>query len=154
MPVRHCGGVLPHHEPAATEGPARSGEDLEVAVELAYKGKMDQAIALLTKEIRRTPKLWQLHQYRGQLHMLNGAADLALLDINEAIRLARRSRNFTPSATPLLRPGYRRSRTRCFRHRQIVEVENGVGEHIELAEILPAIGRVGGEDHDMALAHR
>jgi tetratricopeptide (TPR) repeat protein len=61
---------------------------IEVAVELAYKGKMDQAIALLTKEIRRSPKLWQLHQYRGQLHMLNGAADLALLDINEAIQLA------------------------------------------------------------------
>ena len=118
------------------------------------KGKMDRAIALLTKEIGRSPKFWQAYQYRGHLHLLQGAADLALRDIDEAIRLAPDEPTLSDSATPLLRPRRRRRRTWWLRPRQIVEVENGVGEHVELAEILPAIGRVGREHHHVALAHR
>jgi tetratricopeptide (TPR) repeat protein len=61
---------------------------IEVAVELAHEGKVDRAIALLTKEIGRSPKFWQAYQYRGHLYLLQGAADLALRDIDEAMRLA------------------------------------------------------------------
>lgn len=61
---------------------------LEDAFEMAQAGQIDEAIALLTREIRRTPKLWQAYQYRGQLHLAKGEAGPALSDIDEAIRLA------------------------------------------------------------------
>jgi len=63
-------------------------DTIRAAVELAYEGKTDRAIAALTKEIGRSPKFWQAYQYRGQLHLAQGAASLALRDIEEAIRLA------------------------------------------------------------------
>ena len=65
----------------AVPDPAKT---IEVAVELANEGKVDRAIVLLTKEIGRSPKFWQAYQYRGHLHLLRGARDLALRDIEEA----------------------------------------------------------------------
>ena len=35
---------------------------------------------------------------------------------------------------------------------KVVEMQNGVGQHVELAEVLPAIAGIGGEHHHAALA--
>ena len=32
-------------------------------------------------------------------------------------------------------------------------MQNRIGEHSELSEILPAVSRIGGEHHDMALSY-
>jgi Flp pilus assembly protein TadD len=51
-------------------------------------GRIDRAIALLTKTIRQSPKFWQAYQYRGELYLRAGNAALATQDFAEAIRLA------------------------------------------------------------------
>lgn len=62
---------------------------LDQASQLASAGRIDRAIALLTKTIRLSPHLWQAFQYRGELHMRQGdAIALAIQDFSEAIRLA------------------------------------------------------------------
>jgi tetratricopeptide (TPR) repeat protein len=64
---------------------------LERAGESAYAGHGDEAIALLTEEIRVSPQLWQAFQYRGELYLLqSGEVQAALQDFSEAIRLAPR----------------------------------------------------------------
>jgi cytochrome c-type biogenesis protein CcmH/NrfG len=61
---------------------------LDQASQLAANGRVDRAVALLTKTIRQSPKLWQAYQYRGELHLRAGDAVLATHDFAEAIRLA------------------------------------------------------------------
>jgi tetratricopeptide (TPR) repeat protein len=61
---------------------------LEEALEAAHAGEFDRAIALLTREIRLSPDLWQAYQYRGELYLLLDSARPALADFDEAIRLA------------------------------------------------------------------
>ncbi len=61
---------------------------LEQAGERVSEGRNDQAIALLTEEIRLSPHLWQAFQYRGELLLAQTQAEAALQDFCEAIRLA------------------------------------------------------------------
>lgn len=62
---------------------------LQKALELAAAGRTSRAIALLTAVLRRSPRLWQARQYRGQLYLTDpAAAALALEDLDRAIALA------------------------------------------------------------------
>jgi Flp pilus assembly protein TadD len=62
---------------------------LDQASQLAASGRIDRAIARLTKTIRLSPKLWQGYQYRGELYLrLGNAAAPAVRDFSQAIRLA------------------------------------------------------------------
>jgi len=62
---------------------------LEEALRLAASGETDAAIVVLTNAIRRSPRLWQAYQYRGELRLpQRDACDRALADFTEAIRLA------------------------------------------------------------------
>jgi tetratricopeptide (TPR) repeat protein len=62
---------------------------LEEAMEAARAGEVDRAIALLTREIRLSPELWQAYQYRGELYLLlPDCAQAALADFEAAMRLA------------------------------------------------------------------
>jgi cytochrome c-type biogenesis protein CcmH/NrfG len=61
---------------------------LDQASQLAANGRMDRAVALLTKTIRQSPKLWQAYQYRGELRLRLGEIELAAQDFSDAIRLA------------------------------------------------------------------
>lgn len=62
---------------------------LERALSLATEGRTEPAIAILTRAIRLSPRLWQAYQYRGQLRLRQPESwDGALADFNEAIRLA------------------------------------------------------------------
>ena len=61
---------------------------LERAGESVSEGRNEQAIALLTEEIRLSPHLWQAFQYRGELLLARAQAEVALRDFSEAIRLA------------------------------------------------------------------
>jgi cytochrome c-type biogenesis protein CcmH/NrfG len=61
---------------------------LDHAHRLAASGRADRALALLTKTIRQSPKLWQAYQYRGELRLRLGEFSLAAEDFAEAIRLA------------------------------------------------------------------
>jgi tetratricopeptide (TPR) repeat protein len=61
---------------------------LEEAMEAARAGELERAIALLTREIRLSPDLWQAHQYRGELYLMIDCAGAALTDFDAAIALA------------------------------------------------------------------
>jgi tetratricopeptide (TPR) repeat protein len=61
---------------------------LDQANRLAAEGRIDRAIALLSRTIRQSPKLWQAYQYRGELRLRTGAPALAAEDFAEAIRIA------------------------------------------------------------------
>ncbi len=61
---------------------------LEEAFELARSGRIDDAIALLTRAIRQSPHLWQAFQYRGELYLAQQNFAAASQDFSEAIRLA------------------------------------------------------------------
>jgi len=61
---------------------------LALAGQLAASGRSDKAIALLTRTIRQSPKLWQAYQYRGELRLRLGEFDRAAQDFADAIRLA------------------------------------------------------------------
>jgi tetratricopeptide (TPR) repeat protein len=61
---------------------------LDQAIQLAFSGQIDEAIALLTETIRVNPHLWQAFQYRGELYLRQQAFDVALRDLDEAVRLA------------------------------------------------------------------
>ena len=61
---------------------------LDQSNRLAANGRLDRAVALLTKTIRQSPKLWQAYQYRGELRLRLGEFALAEQDFAEAIRLA------------------------------------------------------------------
>jgi Flp pilus assembly protein TadD len=46
-------------------------------------------LAILTKALRISPRLWQAYQYRGQIRLREpDSASAALADFNEAIQLA------------------------------------------------------------------
>jgi tetratricopeptide (TPR) repeat protein len=61
---------------------------LEHANRLAAGGRSDRALAVLTKTIGQSPKLWQAYQYRGELRLRLGDRLLAAEDFSDAIRLA------------------------------------------------------------------
>jgi tetratricopeptide (TPR) repeat protein len=61
---------------------------LDEAMEAARAGRTDRAIALLTRELRVSPDLWQAYQYRGELYLMLGHAAEALADFEAAMRLA------------------------------------------------------------------
>jgi cytochrome c-type biogenesis protein CcmH/NrfG len=61
---------------------------LDQANQFAANGRTDRAVALLTKTIRQSPKLWQAYQYRGELRLRMGQVELAAQDFSDAIRLA------------------------------------------------------------------
>ena len=61
---------------------------LEHAHRLAASGRPDRALAVLTRTIRQSPKLWQAYQYRGELQLRLGKHSLAAQDFSDAIRLA------------------------------------------------------------------
>jgi cytochrome c-type biogenesis protein CcmH/NrfG len=61
---------------------------LDQANRLAANGRPDRALAVLTRTIRQSPKLWQAYQYRGELRLRLGDRSLAAQDFSEAIRLA------------------------------------------------------------------
>lgn len=61
---------------------------LDQANRLAANGRPDRALAVLTRTIRQSPKLWQAYQYRGELRLRLGDRSLAAQDFSDAIRLA------------------------------------------------------------------
>ena len=62
---------------------------LDRALSLASGGRTEEALAVLTKALRISPRLWQAYQYRGQIRLRDpGLGSDALADFNEAIRLA------------------------------------------------------------------
>jgi tetratricopeptide (TPR) repeat protein len=61
---------------------------LDQAFELARSGRIDDAVALLTRAIRSSPHLWQALQYRGELYLAQQNLPAAAADFSEAIRLA------------------------------------------------------------------
>ena len=61
---------------------------LDTANRLAASGRPDRALAVLTRTIRHSPRLWQAYQYRGELRLRVGDRLLAAQDFSEAIRLA------------------------------------------------------------------
>lgn len=62
---------------------------LERALSLASEGRTGDALAVLTKALRISPRLWQAYQYRGQIRLREPESwSAALADFNEAIRLA------------------------------------------------------------------
>jgi hypothetical protein len=62
---------------------------LDEAIQAARSGELERAIALLTREIRLSPGLWQAYQYRGETFLLlPDGAPAALADFEAAIRLA------------------------------------------------------------------
>ena len=61
---------------------------LDQANRLAASGRPDRALAVLTRTIRQSPKLWQAYQYRGELRLRLGEHSLAAQDFSDAIRLA------------------------------------------------------------------
>lgn len=62
--------------------------NLDRANRLAANGQTEEAIGVLTGAIRRSPRLWQAYQYRGELHLRRESWDAALRDFTEAIQLA------------------------------------------------------------------
>jgi tetratricopeptide (TPR) repeat protein len=64
---------------------------LDRAGQLVSAGRIDRAIALLTKAIRQSPQFWQAYQVRGELYLQRGAdVPGALADFSAAIKLAPR----------------------------------------------------------------
>ena len=62
---------------------------LDEAIRRAAAGDIDTGLALLDEALRLSPRLWQAFQYRGQMRLGEPeAAELALQDFTEAIRLA------------------------------------------------------------------
>ena len=62
---------------------------LDQAIRMAASGETDRGLALLDEALRLSPRLWQARQYRGQMRLGEpGAAEVALQDFTEAIRLA------------------------------------------------------------------
>jgi tetratricopeptide (TPR) repeat protein len=61
---------------------------LHQAFELARSGRIDDAVALLTRAILQNPHLWQALQYRGELYLVQQNFAGAAQDFSEAIRLA------------------------------------------------------------------
>jgi tetratricopeptide (TPR) repeat protein len=62
---------------------------LDEAIRLVASGDTDGGIALLDTALQLSPRLWQAREYRGQVHLGEpGAAESALKDFTEAIRLA------------------------------------------------------------------
>jgi tetratricopeptide (TPR) repeat protein len=62
---------------------------LDQAGQLAAAGRIDRAIAVLTKTIRHSPQFWQAFQHRGELYLQqDGAVPQALEDFSAAIKLA------------------------------------------------------------------
>jgi tetratricopeptide (TPR) repeat protein len=62
---------------------------LDEASLLASKGRIDRAIARLTRTIDLSPQLWQAYQYRGELRLRSPESIAeALEDFSAAIKLA------------------------------------------------------------------
>jgi len=80
--------LFPFAQPPAIRRESRSGNAARPGQPARRQRPRDRAVALLTKTIRQSPKLWQAYQYRGELHLRLGNAALAAHDFSEAIRLA------------------------------------------------------------------
>jgi tetratricopeptide (TPR) repeat protein len=62
---------------------------LDEASQLASTGRVDRAIARLTRALRLDPQLWQALQYRGELLLRDPeTAQSAIQDFDNAIRIA------------------------------------------------------------------
>jgi tetratricopeptide (TPR) repeat protein len=78
--------ILGHRRKKALRDDAAA---LERALGLASEGRVEDAVAALTKALRVSPRLWQAYQYRGQIRLREPESwSEALADLNEAIRLA------------------------------------------------------------------
>lgn len=90
---------------------------LDHAWRLEAAGRRERAVAVLTRAIRFSPKLWQAYQYRGELYLREGNQRLALEDFSAAIRLAPEERHLYalrdraegPDSCPLPPPEARNS---------------------------------------------
>ena len=62
--------------------------ELDLAMEMARAGRLEEAIGRLSETIRVNPHLWQAFQYRGELYLLRPETCLqAIRDFEEALRL-------------------------------------------------------------------
>jgi tetratricopeptide (TPR) repeat protein len=61
---------------------------LEKALGLAGAGQAEEAIALLTRTIRQSPRFWQALQHRGSLRLRVDSIPQAVEDFSAAIQLA------------------------------------------------------------------
>jgi tetratricopeptide (TPR) repeat protein len=61
---------------------------LDEAMQLVAAGQTKQAMRLLTRVIRLSPRFWQALQWRGQLFLAMGDSGAALADLSNAIALA------------------------------------------------------------------
>jgi len=64
-----------------------SADLLDRAIQIARAGQVEDAIALLTEALRLSPRLWQAHQYRGELMLICRRAVEAREDFRAAIAL-------------------------------------------------------------------
>ena len=61
---------------------------LDEAVQLAADGRTKQAMRLLTRAIRLSPRFWQALELRARLYLAMGNAGGAVADLTQAIALA------------------------------------------------------------------
>ncbi len=61
---------------------------LDEAVQLVREGRTRQAVRLLTRSIRLSPRFWQARELRGRLYLAMGNPGAALADFTEAVALA------------------------------------------------------------------
>jgi tetratricopeptide (TPR) repeat protein len=72
------------HTPALADPAAM----LDEAIQLAGAGRTRQAVRLLTRAIRLSPRFWQAMELRGRLYLAMGNPTAAFADFTEAIALA------------------------------------------------------------------
>jgi Flp pilus assembly protein TadD len=61
---------------------------LDEAMQRVAAGQTKQAMRMLTRAIRLSPRFWQALQWRGQLFLAMGDSDAALADLSGAIAIA------------------------------------------------------------------
>ncbi len=84
-----CVGVYLEIRGRRRQSLADDATALQQALSLAAEGRSKDAVAVLTKALRVSPRLWQAYQYRGQIRLREPETwSEALADFHEAIRLA------------------------------------------------------------------
>ncbi len=61
---------------------------MEEAIQLITSGRTTQALRLLTRVIRLSPRFWQARELRGRLYLALGDPAAAVADLTEAVALA------------------------------------------------------------------